>query len=273
MTLTAPAESLRSALASGGRPTPAGAWSASLTYGWRALLKIKHVPEQLFDVAAFPVMFTLMFTFLFGGALAGSTREYLHYLLPGILAQTVVFITMYTGVTLNTDVQKGVFDRFRTLPVWRPAVLVGMLLGDGVRYALASTIVVALGVALGFRPDGGPVGVLAAVTLVVVFAFCLTWVWIAVGLVLRTPGAVMAVSGMIQFPLTFVSDIFVEPRTMPPVLAAIVEANPITWLAAAARGLMHGTATAGDVVSVLVVGAVVVGVFGPVSMYLFRKKG
>jgi ABC-2 type transport system permease protein len=272
MTLTAPPESLRSALASGHRPKPAGPWSASLTYGWRALLKIKHVPEQLFDVTAFPIMFTLMFTFLFGGALAGSPREYLHYLLPGILAQTVVFITMYTGVTLNTDVQKGIFDRFRTLPVWRPAVLVGMLLGDGVRYALASTIVVVVGVTLGFRPDGGPVGVLAAVALVVVFAFCLTWIWTAVGLLLRTPGAVMGVSGMILFPLTFISDIFVEPRTMPGVLEAIVEANPITWLATAARGLMHGTATAGDVGSVLLAGAVVVAIFGPISMYLFRIK-
>jgi ABC-2 type transport system permease protein len=272
MTLTAPADSLRSALTSSRRPPPAGALSASFTFGWRALLKIKHVPEQLFDVTAFPIMFTLMFTFLFGGALAGSTGEYLHYLLPGILAQTVVFITMYTGVTLNTDVQKGVFDRFRTLPVWRPAVLVGMLLGDAVRYALASTIVVALGLALGFRPDGGPAGVLAAVALVVVFSFCLTWVWTAVGLLLRTPGAVMGVSGFILFPLTFVSDIFVEPRTMPAVLAAIVEANPITWLAAAARGLMHGTATTGDVTAVLVSGAVIVAVFGPVSMYLFRTK-
>jgi ABC-2 type transport system permease protein len=272
MTLTTPTESLRSALASGTRPTPASAWSASLTYGWRAMLKIKHVPEQLFDVTAFPIMFTLMFTFLFGGALAGSTSEYLHYLLPGILTQTVVFITMYTGLALNTDVQKGVFDRFRTLPVWRPAVLVGMLLGDGLRYLLASTMVVVLGVALGFRPDGGPLGVLAAVALVVLFAFCLTWIWTALGLVLRTPNAVMGVSGMILFPLTFVSDIFVEPRTMPGVLAAIVEANPITWLATAARGLMHGTATAGDVGLVLVAGAVVVAIFGPVSMYLFRNK-
>jgi ABC-2 type transport system permease protein len=107
---------------------------------------------------------------------------------------------------------------------------------------------------------------------VVVFAFCLTWVWTALGLVLRTPGAVMGVSGTILFPLTFVSSIFVEPRTMPPVLAAIVEANPVTWLATAVRGLMHGTATAGDVVAVLVAGAVVVAVFGPVSMYLFRTK-
>ena len=115
------------------------------------MLKIKHVPEQLFDVTAFPIMFTLIFTYLFGGALAGSTNEYLHYLLPGILVQTVVFITIYTGLGLNTDITKGVFDRFRSLPIWRPAALVGALLGDLARYTMASTMVIVLGLVLGFR--------------------------------------------------------------------------------------------------------------------------
>ena len=131
----------------------------SLTFGWRALLKIKHVPEQLVDVTMFPIMFTLMFTYLFGGALAGSTQEYLQFLLPGILVQANVMITMNTGITLNTDIQKGVFDRFRSLPVWRPSPLVGALLGDLVRYSIGSAIVITLGLVLGFRPEGGAVGV------------------------------------------------------------------------------------------------------------------
>jgi ABC-2 type transport system permease protein len=264
-------ESLRSALAGGARPSRPGALSTSLTYGWRALLKIKHVPEQLFDVTAFPVMFTLMFTYLFGGALAGSPREYLQFLLPGILAQTVVFITMYTGVTLNTDIQKGVFDRFRSLPVWRPAALVGMLLGDAVRYALASGIVLVLGLVLGFRPHDG-VGVLLAVALVIVFSFSLSWVWTALGLLLRTPGSVMGVSGFILFPLTFISNVFVDPRTMPGPLAAFVDVNPISLLTTAARGLMNGTPVAGEILWVLISCTVLVAVFGPVTMYLYRTK-
>lgn len=269
--LTAP-QALRSAPTRGARPSRPTALSTSLTFGWRALLKIKHVPEQLFDVTAFPVMFTLMFTYLFGGALAGSPREYLQRLLPGILAQTVVFITMYTGVTLNTDVQKGVFDRFRSLPVWRPAVLVGMFLGDAVRYAIASAIVLALGLVLGFRPRGGVTGVLLAVALVIVFAFSVSWVWTSVGLLLRTPGAVMAVSGFIQLPLTFVSNVFVDPATMPGWLASFVAVNPISVLTTASRGLMHGTPVTGEVVRVLICCAVLVAVFGPLTMYLYRTK-
>ena len=263
---------LRSALSGGARPPRPNAVATSLTYGWRALLKIKHVPEQLFDVTAFPIMFTLMFTYLFGGALAGSTREYLQFLLPGILAQTVVFITMYTGVTLNTDIQKGVFDRFRSLPVWRPAALVGMLLGDAVRYSIASAMVIVLGLVLGFRPHAGVVGVLLAVALVVVFAFSLSWVWTTLGLLLRTPGAVMGVSGFILFPLTFVSNVFVDPRTMPRGLAAFVEVNPISLLTTASRGLMHGTAVGGEIAWVLISCVALVAVFGPATMYLYGTR-
>jgi ABC-2 type transport system permease protein len=265
-------EMLRSALSARTRPPRPNALSASLTLGWRALLKIKHVPEQLFDVTAFPIMFTLIFTYLFGGALAESTGEYLQYLLPGILVQTVVFITIYTGFGLNTDITKGVFDRFRSLPIWRPAALVGALLGDAVRYTMASTMVVVLGLVLGFRPDGGVLGVLLSVALLLVFSFALSWIWTALGLVLRTPNSVMGVSMMVLFPLTFASNIFVDPRTMPPWLEAIVGANPITHLATAVRGLMHGTVTAGQIGWVLVSCGALIGVFAPLTMYLYRSK-
>ena len=254
-----------------GRRVP-NALSASLTFGWRALLKIKHVPEQLFDVTAFPIMFTLMFTFLFGGALAGSTGEYLQFLLPGILVQTVVFITMYTGMGLNTDISKGVFDRFRSLPIWRPAALVGALLGDAARYTIASAMVIVLGLVLGFRPDGGVTGVLLSVVLILVFSFGLSWIWTVLGLVLRTPNSVMMVSFMILFPLTFASNIFVNPRTMPPWLESMVGANPITHLVTAVRGLMFGTVTAGQIGSVLLMSGVLVALFAPLTMYLYRNK-
>jgi ABC-2 type transport system permease protein len=265
-------ESLHSVLSARIRPSRPSALSASITFGWRALLKIKHVPEQLFDVTAFPIMFTLIFTYLFGGALAGSTNEYLHYLLPGILVQTVVFITIYTGLGLNTDITKGVFDRFRTLPIWRPAALVGALLGDAARYTMASTMVIVLGVVLGFRPDGGVLGMLLSVVLLLVFSFGLSWIWTALGLVLRTPNSVMGVSMMALFPLTFASNIFVNPRTMPSWLEAIVGSNPITHLATAVRGLMHGTATTGQIGWVLLTSGVLVAVFAPLTMYLYSNK-
>ena len=145
------------------------------------MLKVKHVPEQLLDVTITPVMFVLMFTYLFGGAIAGSTGEYLDYILPGILVMSVLFTTVYSGVALNTDLTKGVVDRFRSLPIWRPAPLVGSLLGDSVRYVLAGTVIIVLGVILGFRPDAGVGGVVAALALVVVFAFGLSWVFTTLG--------------------------------------------------------------------------------------------
>lgn len=265
-------DALRSALSNRERPPRPNALSASLTFGWRALLKIKHVPEQLFDVTAFPIMFTLMFTYLFGGALAGSTGEYLQFLLPGILVQTVVFITMYTGMGLNTDVTKGVFDRFRSLPIWRPSALVGALLGDVARYTMASVIVVALGLILGFRPEGGPVGVMLAVALILAFSFSLSWIWTALGLILRTPNSVMMVSFMLLFPLTFASNIFVSPRTMPGWLETAVGANPITHLVTAVRGLMSGTVSIPQIGLVLVACAVLVAVFAPLTMYLYGNK-
>ena len=219
-------------------------------------------------MTAFPIMFTLMFTYLFGGALAGSTGEYLQFLLPGILVQTVVFITMYTGMGLNTDISKGAFDRFRSLPIWRPATLVGALLGDAARYAMASAMVIVLG----FRPAGGAAGVLLSVALVLVFSFGLSWIWTALGLILRTPNSVMMASFLILFPLTFASNIFVDPETMPSWLQAIVGANPITHLVTAVRGLMHGTVTAGAIGWVLLASGTLVAAFALLTMYLHRNK-
>ena len=265
-------DALRSVLLAGERPSLPGPVLTSLTFGWRALLKIKHVPEQLVDVTMFPIMFTLMFTYLFGGALAGSTQEYLQFLLPGILVQANVMITMNTGITLNTDIQKGVFDRFRSLPVWRPSPLVGALLGDVMRYSIGSAIVITLGLVLGFRPEGGAVGVVLSVALLLVFSFCLSWLWTMLSLILRTPNSVAGVSMMLMFPLTFMSNIFVDPKTMPGWLQAIVEVNPITHLATVVRGLMHGSVPAGEIGWVLVSSVLLVAVFGPITMVLYRNK-
>lgn len=264
---------LRTALLARSRPPRPSALSASLTFGWRGLLKIKYVPEQLLDVIAIPIIFTLMFTYLFGGALAGSTGQYLQFLLPGTLVMTVVLVTMYSGTGLNTDVTTGVFDRFRTVPIWRPAPIVGALLGDLGRYLLASTLVLVLGVVLGFRPAGGVVGVLLAVALILVFAFSLSWVWTVLGLVLRTPNAVMSVSTVTLFPLTLASNVFVDPRTMPGWLQAVIAVNPVTHLVTASRSLMmSGMAGAGELSWVLLASAALIAVFAPLTMYLYRNK-
>lgn len=254
------------------RPPRSSPLTASLVFGWRALLKIKHIPEQLFDVTLFPVMFTLMFTYLFGGALAGSTEEYLQFLLPGILVQTVMFVTVYTGFGLNTDISKGIFDRIRSLPIWRPSALVGALLGDSVRYTIASIIVIGLGFALGFRPDGSAAGMIMAVLLLLVFAFSISWIWTVLGLILRTPNSVMGVSTMILFPLTFASNIFVDPQTMPPWLQSFVDFNPVTILVTAVRGFMYGTATTWEVLMVLLVSAAFIAVFLPLTMHFYYKR-
>jgi ABC-2 type transport system permease protein len=266
------AETIAAVLAPGARPPRPNALSASITFGWRAMLKIKHVPEQLFDVTAFPIIMTLMFTYLFGGALAGSTREYLQFLLPGILVTSVVMITMYTGVGLNTDIEKGVFDRFRTLPIWRPAALVGAIFGDLLRYVLAGTVIMAVGLVLGFRPAGGFLGVVAGMALLVVFSFGFSWIWTMFGLLLRSEKSVMGVSMLVLFPLTFLSNVFVEPSTMPGWLQAFVEVNPITRLVAAVRSLMAGQPDTYDITWVLVATAVCTAVFGTLTMRLYNRK-
>jgi ABC-2 type transport system permease protein len=264
---------LRSALAATRRPHRASALSASLTFGWRGILKIKHVPEQLLDATITPVMFLVMFTYLFGGAIAGSTAEYLDYILPGILVMSVVFTTVYSGIALNTDLTKGVVDRFRSLPIWPAAPLVGSVLGDSVRYLVAATVTVGLGVALGYRPGAGVVGVLAAVALVVAFSFGLSWVFTTLGLVMRSSGAVMNTGFMALFPVTFLSNVFVEPATLPSVLEAFVNVNPISLLASAARGLMEGNPSGADIALVLATAAGLTAVFAPLTTHLYRGRG
>ena len=253
-------------------PSPPGAVSAALTLGWRALLRIRRVPFQLFDVTVFPIMMTLLFTYLFGGALAGSPDAYVQFLLPGITVQTIVFVTVYTGMGLNTDITKGLFDRFRSLPIWQPAPIVGALLGDVLRYSLAALVVVTVGLVLGFRPDAGAPGVVLAVALMLVFAFAVSWIWIIIGMLVRSPESVMTTSFMFLFPLTFVSNIFVDPATMPGWLQAVVAVNPVTHLADASRGLMHGGVARADIGRVLLASAVITAVFAPIAMRMYYRE-
>ncbi|HEX8005392.1 MAG TPA: ABC transporter permease [Trebonia sp.] len=253
------------------RPQPPSAMTASVAFGWRALLKIKHVPEQLFDVIAIPVVFTLMFTYLFGGALAGSTHRYLQFILPGTLVMAVLLVSMYAGVGLNTDISKGLADRFRSLPIWRPAPITGALLGDVARYLLAAGLVAGLGLAIGFRPPGGAPGMLAGIGLLLVFALSLSWAWTTLGLVMRTPQAVMSTGTVVLFPLTLASNVFVRPQTMPGWLQALVKINPVSHLVDAERGLLAGQPPAGQITLVLLASAALIAVFAPLTAWLYGR--
>jgi ABC-2 type transport system permease protein len=270
-TTAAQQEALRKAIASGPRPPRASAVATCRAFAWRGVLKIRHVPEQLMDATVTPVLFTLMFTYMFGGAIAGSTKEYLQFILPGIVVQSVLFTTVYSGIALNTDMTRGVVDRFRSLPMWRPAPLVGAVAGDSIRALIAGGVVVVLGLVLGFRPDGGVLGVLAALVLVLLFALALAWVFTTLGLVMRSPSAVMNTGFMALFPLIFLSNIFVAPETLPSALEAFVDVNPITHLVTAVRGLMGGDADGGDVALVLGEAALLTAVFVPLTTRLYRR--
>jgi ABC-2 type transport system permease protein len=266
------AAAVRKALSSTPRPPRPSPVAAGLTFGWRGMLKIKHVPEQLIDVTITPVLFTLLFTYMYGGAISGSTGEYLQFILPGTLVMSVLFTTVYSGVALNTDMTKGVVDRFRSLPIWPAAPLVGAVVGDSVRYVLAGTVVVVVGVILGYSPEAGVDGIVAAMAMVVLFAFGLAWVFTTVGLLMRSPNAVMNTGFMALFPLLFISNAFVPPETLPSAIEAFVDVNPFSHLVTAARGLMDGTASAGDIFLVLGEAAVVTAVFAPLTMRLYRTR-
>ena len=181
-------------------------------------------------------------------------------------------ITMYTGLTLNRDIRTGVHDRFRSLPVCRPATLIGPLVADLARYGLTVAVMLALGLVLGFRPEAGARGVVAGTGLLLVFAFGLSWVWTLLGLMMRSENALTGLSMMVLFPLTFVSNVFVPPETLPAWLAAVVAVNPVTVLVSAVRGLFHGHPVGGEIAVVVGISAAFVAVFGPLTMLAYRRK-
>lgn len=270
--ITEDAQPSRAVLTAHPRPAQPGTPAAALAMGARALLKIRRTPVQLIDVAIHPVVFTLMFTYLFGGAIGGSTGKYLGYLVPGILVMTLLVMTGTTGAALSIDIASGVFDRFRTLSIRPVALLVGALLGDVVRYALASTVAVGLGLALGFRPHGNVLGVAAAVLLVVAFSISLSWIWTALAMVMKAPGAVLSLTQAVLYPLSFFSNIFITPATLPGWLRALVDVNPVTHLVTATRELMSGTTPGRQIGWVLIACAILTAVFAPLSVRLLRNR-
>ena len=254
------------------RPPKPSALSNALTFGWRAVLKFRHVPEQLFDLIMTPLMFTLLFTFVFGGALAGSTGDYLQFFLPGILVQTVAFNAVYSGMGLSTDLGKGLFDRFRSLPIWPLAPFAGLIAGDILRHLIAGGIILGIGLALGYRPEAGLPGVLAAFVLLLIIGFGFGWVFIVLGLLIRTPTTVMTLGFTVLFPVVFASNIMVQPETMPDWLRSFVEVNPISLMTTAMRGLMAGTAGAAEIALALAAPVVLTATLAPATLWLYRRK-
>lgn len=254
------------------RPAKPSALSNAMVFGWRAVLKFKHVPEQLFDLVMTPIMFTLLFTFVFGGALAGTPGSYLQFFLPGILVQTVVFNAVYSGMGLSTDFSKGLFDRFRSLPIWSLAPFAGLMVGDLMRHLIAGGIILGIGLILGYRPEAGVMGVVLAFAMLLAMGFGFGWVFLVLGMMVRTPTTVMTLGFTILFPVTFASNIMVDPATMPDWLRGFVEVNPVSLMTTALRGLMDGTATAGMLAVALIAPVLLTVLLAPVTLMLYRRK-
>lgn len=271
MSETSP-EALSQILRPVARPKEPSALSNALVFGWRAVLKFKHVPEQLFDLVMTPIMFTLLFTFVFGGALAGSTGDYLQFFLPGILVQTVVFNAVYSGMGLSTDLSKGLFDRFRSLPIWSLAPFAGLMVGDILRHLIAGGIILTIGLVLGYRPEAGIVGVIAAFALLIAIGFGMGWVFIVLGLLVRTPTTVMTLGFTFLFPLVFASNIMVDPATMPGWLRAFVDVNPVSLMTTAMRGLMSGNSDATQIALALAAPVALTVLLAPVTLWLYRNR-
>ncbi|MDI2125184.1 ABC transporter permease [Yinghuangia seranimata] len=244
----------------------------SLTLTWRNLIKLKHQPEQLIDLTLQPVIFIVMFVYLFGGAIAGSTHDYLQFVLPGILVQTVVFASLGTGVGLCEDVAKGVFDRFRSLPISRYAPLVGAVLGDLCRYFVAIVVVFVFGTAIGFRVQTDALAVLATTGLVLLFAFGMCWIFALLGMTMKNPRSVQGIAMLIGFPLTFGANIFAQTATMPGWLQSWVKVNPVSHLTDACRGLLVGGPVATHVGWVLLWAAVFTAIFAPLTVRAYNRK-
>ncbi|WP_045823904.1 ABC transporter permease [Williamsia herbipolensis] len=242
----------------------------SFTMGYRGMLKIRHNPEQLFDVVFQPVVFTLMFTYIFGGALAGSVSQYLPIIIPGILVQTVITTSVVTGTQLREDMNKGVFDRFKSLPIARTAPLAGALLADVVRYLIATVITFVVGIAMGWRPD--PLGLIGATVLVIICSFAVSWIWALMGMLVKKASAVQGFSLMILFPLTFVSNAFVQPETMPGWLQAFVKVNPVSNLVTSVRELTNNGHIGIHVLWSLLGAAILVAVFAPLTVRAYMRN-
>jgi oleandomycin transport system permease protein len=239
----------------------------------RNLIKTRRTPEQLIDVTIQPIIFLLLFVYVFGGALGGGSRhDYLQFLLPGLLAQGIAMGSVALGQNLNADIEKGVFDRFRSLPIARSAPLVGAVLADFFRYLTVCVIYLGFGYVLGFRVETGFVPAVGAVALSIAFALSFCWISVYVGMVARTSGAVQGIMFLLIFPLAFGSNVYVDPSSMPGWLQAFVHVNPMSQLAGAVRGLTVGGPAAAHVGWTLLWMAALLLAFVPLALRAYRRR-
>jgi ABC-2 type transport system permease protein len=251
---------------------PSGWFGNKLMFGWRNLIKIKHIPEQFMDVLITPIMFTFMFTFLFGGALAGSTKSYLQFFIPGVLVQTLTFNAMYAGININNDLTKGIFDRFRSMPIWLPAPLTGIFIGDFFRHLITGCIVLIFGYILGFRSGAGIPAFVLSFCIMIFFAMSISWIFIIMGLTMRTTSAVMSLGWLILMPLVFLSNIFADPTTMPKWLQTFISYNPLAWQVDAVRGLLAGNASGKTIFTALGASLGISLLLFPLTVWFYKKE-
>jgi oleandomycin transport system permease protein len=252
---------------------PYGLLRHSLAIARRSLIKARRTPEGLSHAIFIPIIFLVMFVYLFGGAVSGSTKDYLQFIFPAAMVMTVIISgIMLTGVNMNQDIRSGVFDRFRTLPIGRSAPLIGSVLGDLIRYAISLITVFAFGYLLGFRIETNFLSVLAASALTVFFGFCLSWGYVLAGVASRDVGAVQGIVTLTMFPLAFGTNMVAPTDTLPGWLQAWVKLNPATHAMEACRGLLLGGPVAGPVTRTLLWSLALLVVFVPLSVRAYRRR-
>jgi ABC-2 type transport system permease protein len=254
------------------RPSVHDTVSQTLTLAWRAVKKMQRNFEQLFDVTIQPLLFTAMFAGIFGGAISGNVQSYLPLIITGLIGQTVLTACVATGVQIREDMDKGVFDRFKSLPIARIAPLAGPMLADMLRYLTASVLTFATGIAMGYRPGGGVLGVLGAIVLAVFAGWSLAWIFAWFGTVGRSAQGVQGISLMVMFPLTFLSNAFVPTETMPRWLEAFADVNPVSLVISAIRDLANDGAVTANVAWAILGCTVVVAVFAPLAVRSYGRK-
>jgi oleandomycin transport system permease protein len=259
--------------------TPAPPRSISLAKGaqhglslaWRGIIKIRKNPEQLADVIIGPIIFLVLFVYIFGGAL-GGTQEYMQRLVPGIMVMNIFQASMTIGVSLNTDVSKGLFDRFRSMPIARSAPLIGGVLADVVRYVVCLVVLLVVATVMGYRIGTDAGSLLIACVLLILFGLAFCWISVFVGMLVKTPGSVQGLMIIVIMPLNFGSDVFVPADTMPGWLHAWADISPVTFMAKALRGLLNGGEVAGPLTGAFVWMAALVAVFFPLAMWAYRRR-